>query len=52
MKMVMGISGTSSAIYGVRAVEALYVPEVEVHLVICETTMKKLERGSKHVNSN
>lgn len=43
MRMVVGISGASGAIYGVRTVEALYELGVEVHLVISETAMKTIE---------
>ena len=43
MKMVVGISGASGAIYGVRTVEALYGLGVEVHLVISGTAMKTIE---------
>ncbi|MDP4104178.1 MAG: UbiX family flavin prenyltransferase [Bacillota bacterium] len=43
MRMVVGISGASGAIYGVRTVEALYGLGVEVHLVISGTAMKTIE---------
>jgi 4-hydroxy-3-polyprenylbenzoate decarboxylase len=43
MRIVVGISGASGAIYGVRTVEALYELGVEVHLVISETAMKTIE---------
>jgi flavin prenyltransferase len=43
MRMVVGISGASGAIYGVRTMEALYELGVEVHLVISETAMKTIE---------
>jgi 4-hydroxy-3-polyprenylbenzoate decarboxylase len=41
--MVVGISGASGAIYGVRTVEALYGLGVEVHLVISGTAIKTIE---------
>jgi 4-hydroxy-3-polyprenylbenzoate decarboxylase len=41
--MIVGISGASGAIYGVRTVEALHRLGVEVHLVISETAMKTIE---------
>jgi 4-hydroxy-3-polyprenylbenzoate decarboxylase len=43
MRMVVGISGASGAIYGVRTVEALYSLGVEVHLVISGTAIKTIE---------
>lgn len=42
MRIVVGISGASGAIYGVRIVEALQKLEVEVHLVISETAAKTI----------
>ncbi|WP_035100815.1 UbiX family flavin prenyltransferase [Aneurinibacillus terranovensis] len=41
--MVVGISGASGAIYGVRTVEALHRLGIEVHLVISETALKTIE---------
>lgn len=37
MKIVVGISGASGAIYGIRILEALKAANVESHLVISET---------------
>jgi flavin prenyltransferase len=48
MRMVVGISGASGAIYGVRTVEALYGLGVEVHLVISGTAMKTIEYETKY----
>ncbi|MEH7415627.1 UbiX family flavin prenyltransferase [Neobacillus drentensis] len=48
MKMVVGISGASGAIYGVRTVEALYRLGVEVHLVISETARKTIEYETEY----
>jgi 4-hydroxy-3-polyprenylbenzoate decarboxylase len=42
MRIVVGISGASGAIYGVRTVEALHKLGVEVHLVISETAAKTI----------
>ncbi|MDP4127376.1 MAG: UbiX family flavin prenyltransferase [Bacillota bacterium] len=48
MRMVVGISGASGAIYGVRTVEALYGLGVEAHLVISGTAMKTIEYETKY----
>ncbi|MED1644419.1 UbiX family flavin prenyltransferase [Brevibacillus agri] len=42
MRIVVGISGASGAIYGVRIVEELHRLGVEVHLVISETAVKTI----------
>ncbi|BCJ88244.1 UbiX family flavin prenyltransferase [Effusibacillus dendaii] len=43
MRLVVGISGASGAIYGVRTLEALHSLGVEVHLVLSETAKKTIE---------
>jgi flavin prenyltransferase len=43
-KIVVGISGATGAIYGVRALEALHTdPEVETHLVVTEAGALTIE---------
>lgn len=42
MRLVVGISGASGAIYGVRIVEHLHRLGVEVHLVISETAVRTI----------
>lgn len=39
-KLIVGISGASAAIYGIRMLEALRVAEVESHLVISDASKK------------
>ena len=43
MRIVVGISGASGAIYGVRTVEALHRLGVEVHLVMSQTAGQTIE---------
>lgn len=43
MRIVVGISGASGAIYGVRLLQVLKELQVETHLVISETAYKTIE---------
>ncbi|MEH7525314.1 UbiX family flavin prenyltransferase, partial [Bacillus sp. JJ1503] len=43
MKLIVGISGASGAIYGVRILEALRTVNVESHLIISETARTTIE---------
>lgn len=44
MKIVVGISGSTGAIYGVRLVEVLHTsPDIETHLVISEAAKQTIE---------
>ncbi|MGP4080637.1 UbiX family flavin prenyltransferase [Pseudalkalibacillus sp. R45] len=48
MKIVVGISGASGAIYGVRLLEALRSVNVESHLVLSETATKTIEYETEY----
>jgi len=45
MKLVVGITGASGAIYGVRFLEVLHeaYPEVETHLVVSKAGLRVLQ---------
>ncbi|WP_347439304.1 UbiX family flavin prenyltransferase [Fodinisporobacter ferrooxydans] len=49
MKLVVGISGASGAIYGVRTVEVLSRLGVEVHLVVSENARKTISYETDYV---
>lgn len=42
MKIVLGISGATGAIYGIRILEILHFLEVETHLVLSEAAKKTI----------
>lgn len=48
MRIVVGISGASGAIYGVRTLQALQRLEVETHLVLSETAGETIELETEH----
>ncbi|MBX5490584.1 MAG: UbiX family flavin prenyltransferase [Chloroflexi bacterium] len=44
MRIVVGMSGSTGAIYGVRLLEVLHSdPEIETHLVVSDAAMKTIE---------
>ncbi|OPY77815.1 MAG: 3-octaprenyl-4-hydroxybenzoate carboxy-lyase partner protein [Syntrophorhabdus sp. PtaU1.Bin153] len=47
-KLILGISGASGIVYGVRMLEALRAESVETHLVITESAVKNLEIETKY----
>jgi 4-hydroxy-3-polyprenylbenzoate decarboxylase len=46
MRLVVGITGASGAIYGIRILEALRDQDVEVYLVITDWARKTIELES------
>lgn len=48
MKIVVGISGASGAIYGVRTLQVLHQLGVETHLVFSRTAAETIEYETKH----
>lgn len=48
MKMVVGISGASGAIYGIRLLETLRQCQVETHLVISESAKKTIDMETNY----
>jgi len=47
-KIIVGISGATGVVYGVRILEALRKAGVETHLVITSSAMKNLEIETEH----
>jgi 4-hydroxy-3-polyprenylbenzoate decarboxylase len=43
MKLVVGISGASGAVYGIRILQALRAHQVETHLVITDSAKRTIE---------
>lgn len=43
MKLVVGISGASGAVYGIRILQALRAHQVETHLVITDSAQRTIE---------
>lgn len=48
MRIVLGISGASGAIYGVRTLQVLHRMEVETHLILSETAGQTIEYETEH----
>jgi 4-hydroxy-3-polyprenylbenzoate decarboxylase len=48
MKIVVGISGASGAIYGIRLLEALYKVNVESHLILSKTAIQTIEYETEY----
>ncbi|CAH0343923.1 putative UbiX-like flavin prenyltransferase [Bacillus sp. CECT 9360] len=48
MKVVVGISGASGAIYGIRILEALKAVKVESHLILSETARTTIEYETEY----
>jgi flavin prenyltransferase len=51
-KLIIGISGASGVVYGIRMLEALRAENVETHLVITESAIKNLEIETKYTVQN
>jgi len=48
MRLVVGISGASGAIYGVRALEALQALRVETHLVLTDAALQTIRLETEY----
>ncbi len=48
MKLVIGISGASGAVYGIRLLETLRRCQVETHLVISKSAQKTISLETKY----
>ncbi|MHB8125789.1 MAG: UbiX family flavin prenyltransferase [Desulfitobacteriaceae bacterium] len=44
MKMIVGISGATGAIYGIRTLQTLRACQVELHLVLTDSAKRTIER--------
>lgn len=52
MRIIVGITGATGVVYGVRLLEELREAGAEIHLIMSEWAMKTMELETEHIVRN